>query len=187
MNDRKTVFLMFRDTNPEMVMGWLEAFSAPGPWSIGSGNILRVKADAIVSPANSYGFMDGGIDLAYRNFFGLGIQNRLQAVIQKNFAGLLPVGKAVIIPTLHEQIPHLIAAPTMERPVNVAHSQNAYLAMKAVLETIREFDQKATTSLHRILIPGFCTGIGGMDPFVSAAQMRQAVSECLDFDSLEND
>jgi O-acetyl-ADP-ribose deacetylase (regulator of RNase III) len=177
MSDPSPVFLILRDTAPEMVMAWLEAFSDDGPWSIGSGNILHAKADAIVSPANSYGFMDGGIDLAYRNFFGLGIQNRLQTVIQRDFNGCLPVGKAIIIPTLKEVIPRMVAAPTMERPQNVAKTDNAYIAMKAALETVRLFNERSDTPIQKMLVPGLCTGIGRMDPFVSAKQMRRAFDD----------
>lgn len=158
-------------------MAWLEAFSDDGPWSVGSGNILHSKADAVVSPANSYGFMDGGIDLAYRNFFGLGIQNRLQSVIQRDFNGCLPVGKAIIIPTLKESILHMVAAPTMERPHNVVKTDNAYIAMKAALEAVRLFIERSDAPIKKILVPGLCTGIGRMDPFVSAKQMRTAFDE----------
>lgn len=168
---------MLRDTSPEVVLAWLESFSDEGPWSIGSGNILHSKADAIVSPANSYGFMDGGIDLAYRNFFGFGIQNRLQAVIKRDFDGCLPVGKAIVIPTLKESIPHMVAAPTMERPGNVAKSENAYIAMKAALEAVRLFNERSDTRIQKILVPGLCTGIGRMDPFMSARQMRKAYND----------
>lgn len=177
MGDPAKIFLMLRDRTPEMVIAWLEAFSDEGPWSIGGGDILHSKADAIVSPANSYGFMDGGIDLAYRNFFGLGLQNRLQAVIQRNFNGCLPVGQAIIIPTLKESIPHMVAAPTMERPHNVAKTDNAYIAMKAALQAVRDFNARSDTPIQKILVPGLCTGIGRMDPFVSAKQMRRAFDE----------
>jgi hypothetical protein len=34
------------------------------------GSILDLSVDAIVSPANSYGFTDGGIDLLYSHRFG---------------------------------------------------------------------------------------------------------------------
>ena len=34
------------------------------------GSILDVECDAIVSPANSFGFMDGGIDAVYTKHFG---------------------------------------------------------------------------------------------------------------------
>lgn len=180
MSDQSHLFLILRDTTPEMVIAWLEAFSDDRPWSIGSGNILHSKADAIVSPANSYGFIDGGIDLAYRNFFGLGIQNRLQTVIQRDFNGCLPVGKAVIIPTLKESIPHMVAAPTMERPHNVAKTDNAYIALKAALEAVRLFNERSGSPIHKVLVPGLCTGIGRMDPFVSAKQMRRAFDEVFD-------
>ena len=35
------------------------------------GSILEVDCDALVSPANSFGFMDGGIDALYMDYFGL--------------------------------------------------------------------------------------------------------------------
>jgi O-acetyl-ADP-ribose deacetylase (regulator of RNase III) len=127
--------------------------------------------------------MDGGIDLAYRNHFGLGVQNRLRGYIEQNFAGCLPVGQAVIIPTLHQGIPHLIVAPTMERPRDVSGTDNAYKAMKAALGAVADFNRRASENkaspIHRILCPGLCTGIGEMDPFESARQMRRACDEVI--------
>jgi len=38
------------------------------------GSILDIECDAVVSPANSFGFMDGGIDLIYSQFFGWHVQ-----------------------------------------------------------------------------------------------------------------
>ena len=35
------------------------------------GSILEVDCDAPVSPDNSFGFMDGGIDALYMDYFGL--------------------------------------------------------------------------------------------------------------------
>ena len=40
------------------------------------GSIVDVECDAVVSPANSYGFMDGGIDAVYLGHFGPEIQMR---------------------------------------------------------------------------------------------------------------
>ncbi len=182
-NDRmdSELYLVMRATNPEMVLAWMQYFSDPGPWSIGSGDLLREKGDAALSPANSYGHMDGGIDLAYRSLFGLGIQNRVQKVIGERFDGLLPVGKAIIVPTNHDRIPHLVVAPTMERPKNVADTDNARRAMRAALVEILRYNDyqrsKGDDLLHRVLVPGLCTGVGRMDPFDSARQMRQAVDE----------
>lgn len=45
----------------------------------------------VVSPANSYGFMDGGIDAAYRSFFGLQIERTVQEAVARRPEGRLPV------------------------------------------------------------------------------------------------
>ena len=42
--------------------------------SVHRGSILDVACDAVVSPANSFGFMDGGLDARYMDFFGEHIQ-----------------------------------------------------------------------------------------------------------------
>jgi O-acetyl-ADP-ribose deacetylase (regulator of RNase III) len=176
-------YLMLRDTNPDMVLAWLEAFADEGPWSIGGNNILRQKADAIVSPANSYGFMDGGIDRAYRNHFGLGLQTRLQRVIEHKWSGLLPVGEAVVVSTNNNWIPQMVAAPTMERPGDVSRTQNAFLATRAALRAVRQYNrwaaEHATHGIHSILFPGMATGIGCMPTDEAARQMRAAVDEAL--------
>jgi O-acetyl-ADP-ribose deacetylase (regulator of RNase III) len=182
-------YLLLRDQNPEMVMAWLDAFADPGPWSIGRDNILRQRGDAIVSPANSYGHMDGGLDLAYRTHFGLGLQNRLQRLIETRCNGYLPVGEALIVPTLNDRIPRLIAAPTMERPRDVSATENAYLAAKAALRAVRQYNEwaaaKGELTIRRILVPGLATGIGGMHVDTAAAQMRRAANEALsDWQSL---
>ncbi len=56
------------DTNQAVV----EAWRAVGLEEAHCGSIFDYPAVAIVSPANSFGFMDGGIDLAYSERFGWG-------------------------------------------------------------------------------------------------------------------
>ena len=184
--DRKTLFeeqfyLMFRSTDPEMALAWTQYFSDSGPWSFGIGDILREKADAIVSPANSFGHMDGGIDRAYRNFFGLGIQNRVQSSIKINSDGELPVGKALIIPTSNIKIPMLIVAPTMKTPKDIRGTDNVYHAMRAVVEKTLLYNQYQAEhdekGIRDILVPSLGTGYGMMNPFDSAEQMRKAIDD----------
>lgn len=52
--------------------------------SFGSGDLLRADVDAIVSPANSFGQMDGGIDRHYRNQLGLKVERRLQEMARRS-------------------------------------------------------------------------------------------------------
>uniref|UniRef100_A0A2C9L7N0 Macro domain-containing protein n=1 Tax=Biomphalaria glabrata TaxID=6526 RepID=A0A2C9L7N0_BIOGL len=83
-----------RDINAELVVEWQHAFSEYGDSvKISQGDIFNdaPAADAIVSPANSFGFMDGGIDWIYSKYFGWQMQNRLQNVIREDYHGELPV------------------------------------------------------------------------------------------------
>jgi O-acetyl-ADP-ribose deacetylase (regulator of RNase III) len=63
------------------------------------GSILDLDCDAVVSPANSFGFMDGGIDMAYSQHFGWRVQERLQSLIREKHHGELLVGLAEIVET----------------------------------------------------------------------------------------
>jgi len=76
------------------------------------GSILDVDCDAVVSPANSFGFMDGGIDALYMAYFGGNIQFLVRQAIYERHHGELVVGTAEIVGTGDRAIPYLIAAPT---------------------------------------------------------------------------
>lgn len=97
------------------------------------GSILDVDCDAVVSPANSFGFMDGGIDAVYMGYFGSEIQMRVRRLIYDHHDGELVVGAAEIVETGDPCIPYLIAAPTMRVPMVLHESVNAYLAARAAL------------------------------------------------------
>ena len=68
-----------------MALAWGKAFSDVPGVIVVEGDILEGRCDAVVSPANSFGFMDGGIDLTYRRYFGLDLQSRVQAKIRSEF------------------------------------------------------------------------------------------------------
>jgi hypothetical protein len=105
--------------------------------TIHRGSILDLSVDAVVSPANSFGFMDGGIDHLYSHFFGWHVQDRLQHAIRQRHHGELVVGTAEIVEIDHPQITYLIAAPTMRVPMILRDTVNPYLAARAALVLIR--------------------------------------------------
>lgn len=100
--------------------------------SIHRGSILDTGCDAVVSPANSFSFMDGGIDALHMDYFGAGIQLRVRRQIFDHHGGELLVGAADIVETGDSAIPFLIAAPTMRVPMVLRDSVNAYLAARGV-------------------------------------------------------
>jgi O-acetyl-ADP-ribose deacetylase (regulator of RNase III) len=162
MNKLPKVFL--RDVSPELVKFWKKYFRCLDV-DISQGDIFDIKADAIVSPANSFGFMDGGIDLAYRNKFGLPIEKLVQKTIKARYYDELPVGQALAIPTRNKDIPNLIVAPTMRIPMVVDNTLNPYYAFRAALLTAKEH------SITSLLCPGLGTGAGKACPEMVARQM----------------
>src|SRR5436190_19411233 len=95
------------------------------------GSILDLSVDAVVSPANSFGFMDGGIDHLYSHHFGWSVQDRLQELIRTRHHGELLIGTAEIVETGNLRIPYVIAAPTMRVPMVLSETINPYLAARA--------------------------------------------------------
>lgn len=165
--------------NAELYHAWLDAFADCEDVQVSEGDILCFQADAIVSPANSFGYMDGGLDLKYSEFFGWDLERRLQAKLAVEHGGELPVGQAVIVETHHSNVRYLISAPTMRVPMRVAETVNAYLAFRAVIRAVQVFNQFAKQPIRTILCPGLGTGEGRMPAQRCGAQMRAAYQRCL--------
>ena len=172
----RDVHVHLRDRSPEVVAAWREAFAGAAGVEISEGDIFDggPHADAIVSPANSFGYMDGGIDAAYSNRFGPEMAQRLRDVLRAAWDGELPVGSAVIIETGDASIPHLVSAPTMRVPMDVSDTLNAYLAFRAALIAVRELNRRYPARVRSVLCPGLATFFGRMSPEKSARQMRFA-------------
>lgn len=154
---------------------------------IHQGSILDLQVDAVVSPANSFGFMDGGIDMLYCLRFGWQLQGRLQDRIAYYHHGELLVGQAMIMETFDPRIPYIISAPTMRVPMELVQTVNAYLATRAVLNLLhhgifQEGDEEGKTIasvIENIAFPGLGTGVGGLDYETCAKQMRVAFERVL--------
>jgi len=148
------------------------------------GSIFDVEADAYVSPANSFGFMDGGIDAWFVWRFGAVVQDNVRLAILEHWQGELPVGTAQIVETADDEVPFLIAAPTMRVPMTLGKdSIHPYLAMRAVimcarngiLKTGSQKGELVSKHVHKIAVPGMGTGVGKMPFDLAAFQMCEAV------------
>jgi O-acetyl-ADP-ribose deacetylase (regulator of RNase III) len=146
---------------------------------IHGGSILDVNCDAVVSPANSFGFMDGGIDAIYLKRFGCDLQTRLQQMIAQKHHGELLVGTAETLETGDEAIPYMIVAPTMRVPMVLTESVNAYLATRAALLCALRHPGEHPGKISRLAFPGMGTGVGQLSPNTCARQMRVAIDDVL--------
>lgn len=118
MGDKEIKYILF-DKNPDMVNAWKEFFGDQSHVEIILGDFNSIKCDTIVSPANSFGFMDGGIDYAISDRLGWNLQIKLQQIIKDLPEGELLVGQALVLDTEDKDIPYLISAPTMRIPTTL--------------------------------------------------------------------
>lgn len=119
-------------------------------------DILALPADVLVSPANSFGYMDGGVDRVYCDRIGWHLQTDIQKAIRtRTKFGELLVGDALDITTGEPRFPVMVAAPTMRLPGR-SSADNVYIATRAA--TALSLELKAKT----MVMPGMGTGIGGV-------------------------
>lgn len=130
------------------------------------------KVDCVVSPANSYGLMDGGFDLAISEYFGWDLQDRVQEYIVKNFRGEQPIGSSFIIDTGKDGI-KLIHTPTMRIPFPVKDPMIVYQSMRTSLMVALEND------ISSIVIPAFCSEFGDVSPKVIGRLMFEAYKQVM--------
>lgn len=162
------------DIDPKLVKEWNEAFSGEENVLIKSGNILDHAYNTLVSPANSHGYMDGGIDRLYKQYFGSTIEGKVQENILKHPMKYLPVGESIIIPTGHEKIKYLIVAPTMIMP-EATDAEASYRAMKAIIRCAL----KNSNQVNNVFCPGLGTGVGMVPPNEAAKAMAKAWKELI--------
>lgn len=157
------------DIDEEVVEAWKVAFRDFPDVVIRCGDLLSFAENCVVSPANSYGFMDGGIDAAYCSFFGAEIEDKVRSAIEARADKILPVGASLVVRTGHPKIPFLIVAPTMTMPESV-EPLNCYRAMRAVLRVVESVPEVAGA----VYCPGLGTGVGMVAPNEAAEMMAQA-------------
>lgn len=173
-----TVILI--DNAPKLVDAWKRSFAAIPEVIPLAGDYFQRPADAMVSPANSFGIMDGGLDLAIRDQLGYPIQGKVQAMIVDQYHGELPVGCAEVVETGDARWKYLVVAPTMRVPEPVAFGINAYLAFRAILVAVARFNRNAgARRIDSLVCCGLGTGVGGMEPAKCAGQMLMAYKALL--------
>lgn len=140
-----------------------------------------VRPIYFVSPANSFLIMDGGIDLMYMAMFqniNKDIKKRLEDpnLPEDEIRGkYLPIGSAIITKELKDNNSNiikdcfLISAPTMFLPGDVSDTENAYLAMKAILKL---WPKEGT-----LILPLLCHGYGKMPVEKILFQINKALTE----------
>jgi O-acetyl-ADP-ribose deacetylase (regulator of RNase III) len=162
-----------------MARAWQQGAADHDAIHVHRGSVIDVGAQAVVSPANSYGWMRGGIDGLYAELFP-DVEATVRSAILALHGGELPVGEAMIVPTGVPEPGFLISAPTMREPgTTLPHDTvNPYLAALAVFRLWRDdvLDDglRVREVVGTIAMPGLGTGVGGVAPQTCARQVIAA-------------
>lgn len=130
------------------------------------------EVECVVSPANSYGLMDGGYDRAISEWFGFDLMKKVQAYIIANYKGEQPVGSSFIIDTGVKD-KKLIHTPTMRIPSVIKDPMVIYHCMRTCLMTTME------SGIDSIVIPAFGGGCGFVRPQVICEMMYHAYEQVM--------
>ena len=128
------------------------------------------RIDCVVSPANSFGLMDGGYDLALTNWYGNQLQERVQNYIIEHFLGEQPVATSFIIEAGKDN-QFLIHTPTMRTPEVIVDARIIYQCMRTTLLTAIQ------NNIKNVLIPLFGASTGMVKPQIVAKMMWKAYEQ----------
>jgi len=167
------------DLNPEVVKAWQQFFSRGGRAEISEGDVMALDMTAIVTPANSFGIMEGGLGDVLNKASQGKLETRIRKMIQDKHAGEMPVGQAEIIKSGMDKPQFIVVAPTVRVPIRQTNTTvNSYLATRAALRTLaaymREANENGGAKIESVAFVGMGTGGAKCPPAVAAFQMYEA-------------
>ncbi len=128
----------------------------------------------MVSAANSFGLMDGGVDAAIIDFFGPALMQRVQKRILAEYLGEQPVGTSMIVETGNPLHPYIAHTPTMRIPMPIAETDNVYTAMWAMVVAVARHNQRSDRPIQAVACPGLGIAAGRVPYQQAARQMALA-------------
>lgn len=127
--------------------------------------------DGIVSPANSFGMMTGGLDRALRDFFGMDLQDAVRETILTEHFGEQTVGTSIALDIPGFPGKKLFHTPTMRTPSVILDYQTVYLCMRsALMEAIK-------AEVEHLVVPAFGGSTGRVPADIIAQNMRTAYDQ----------
>ena len=131
--------------------------------TVKNDSITRVLVDAIVNPANSFGYMGGGVAKVIKQVGGEEIEE--EAIIHAP----IEVGTALATTAGELRCSAVIHAPTMRDPAEKTDEKCVEEAMRAAMELADEMGYK------KIAVPGMGTGVGAVPKKAAARVMIETI------------
>ncbi len=163
------------DINPKIIAAWRSSFEGNPEVEIVHGSMLDQPVSAWVSPTNSAGSMDGGLDLVIKKFLGNSIEFGVKSQIKRLHQGAMPVGHAVCVPTERPQPRFLISTPTMvSSNEDISASMNVALACAAAFQAVHIQNTEEPGSIRSVALPGLGAQTGRVPAEICADLMWTA-------------
>lgn len=163
------------DINPKVIAAFRQSFEENDEVDIVHGSMLDQTTSAWVSPTNSAGRMDGGLDLVIKNYLGGGIEKKVQAQIKARHHGAMPVGFAVCVPTERVHPGYLISTPTMVgSSEDIGATMNVALACAGAFQAVHLQNAESPGSIRSVVLPGLGAQTGRVPPEICADLMWTA-------------
>ena len=178
-NPSSSMKIYLLDINEKITKAWENEFKE-------CDNVFVVKDDfahfmktykdieCIVSPANSFGYMNGGYDEAITNYFGLGVEKEVRRFIDKNLFGEQPVGTSIMV-NIPNTSKKLIHTPTMRLPSPILDYLVIYQCMRTTLM------MAINNRINSIVIPAFGGSTGKVLPDVIAKYMKSGYKQVMEY------
>lgn len=184
MKKKSSFKLVLCDPNEGLCNAWKKEFAQYSSVEVREGRFEDVDFDCVVSPANSFGLMDGGVDEAITMYFGQQMMDRVQSRVINEYAGEQPVGTSMIVWGKQNEktnkVQHVAHTPTMIIPMSIGMTTNVYMAMKAMLLAVEEFNEAMLDKdlpdlrIKTVVCPGLGTGAGRVGYGLAASAMEHA-------------
>jgi len=128
-----------------------------------NGPFNKCEFDCIVSPGNSYGMMDGGIDMEITKYFG--DKKEFIKLVQSQLNDQCNLqqqpGSVCVINTSNEKCPYLFHCPTMMTPITIKDYSVIYWCFYNILNTAFNHNMNNQSSkIKNIVMSGLGTGCG---------------------------
>ena len=141
-------------------------------FEVEEGNPLAFDIDAIVSPANTKGIMNGGYDAVLRRFFGVSIEYLVRQYLEKY---KIDVGQAIAVKTGHPKVHWLIVTPTVS-VTGEGLSGHESISYACAYNSVKVAHEKNVKYLG---MTGLGSGVGSLDRRISARHQVQGIEDAL--------
>ncbi|KAG6831331.1 hypothetical protein H0H92_011246 [Tricholoma furcatifolium] len=187
-----------RPGQPHLAAAWKQAIEHyypnlnDSPFTVLEGRSQDIdpallRCDCVVSPANSYGIMDGGFDLQLSRDFRINndiwsLTSHVQSYIHERWCGFAPPGSCTLVPLPAYSATWgafaLAVLPTMRTPEDVSwHQDLVYNTMWTFLVELKQWNASShmDAEIRTVAMTGLETGQGGISAQRAAMQMVLAV------------